>query len=66
MTEDDRKDIEDAIEALNDALDALLEAERGASIAQRERFVFKVGFARGRLSRVSSRIYAGPGEGEVR
>jgi hypothetical protein len=64
MTEDDRKDIEEAIEALNDALEALLAAERGASRAQRERFVFKIGFARGRLSRVSDRIYAGPETGD--
>jgi hypothetical protein len=50
---DDRKDIEDAFRALEDALTAL---EAG----DREMFVFKIGYARGRLSRVSDRIYADP------
>jgi hypothetical protein len=50
MTNFDRKDVEDALRALEDALRAL---EAG----DKEQFVFEIGFARGRLSRVSERIY---------
>jgi hypothetical protein len=64
MTKDDFEDMQDvqeAIDALHEALAALKAAGRaGAGRAERERFVFKIGFARGRLSRVSERIYAGP------
>jgi hypothetical protein len=61
-TEDDRANLDDvtgAIQALEEAQDALLAAMTGKGPAEREKFVFKVGFARGRLSRVSSRIYGG-------
>jgi hypothetical protein len=63
--EDDLQNLADLKEveaALIEAHQALTRAMAGLGGAgERERFVFKVGFARGRLSRISSRIY-GAGE----
>jgi hypothetical protein len=51
-------DLKDAEAALIEAHQALTRAMVGLGGAgERERFVFKLGFARGRLSRVSSRIF---------
>jgi hypothetical protein len=61
--EDDRLNLADLKEveaALIEAHQALTRAMVGlGGTGERERFVFKVGFARGRLSRVSERIYRG-------
>jgi hypothetical protein len=60
MTEDDQQsiiDINHVIAALEIALEALRKATEGQGGGQREQFVFQIGFARGRLSRVSERIY---------
>jgi hypothetical protein len=46
-------DLGEAIEALESARDALRKGQDA-----REKFIFDVGFARGRLARVSDRIYA--------
>ena len=58
MTGDDLKTVEDAIRALMEARDALKAARAGGGEADYEQFAFKVGFARGLLSRVSERITA--------
>jgi len=51
-------DLKEVEAALIEAHQALTRAMVGVGVAgERERFVFKVGFARGRLSRISSRIY---------
>jgi hypothetical protein len=51
------KDIE---AALIEARQALVRAISGLDpVANRERFIFRIGFARGRLSRVSDRIHEG-------
>ena len=51
-------DLKDAEEALIEGRQALARAMTGlGGRADRETFVFKVGFARGRLSRITSRIY---------
>jgi hypothetical protein len=54
-------DLKDAEAALIEAHQALTRAMvgLGGGAADREKFIFKVGFARGRLSRVSDRIYRG-------
>jgi hypothetical protein len=54
-------DIVDAVEALTAALEALKAARAGGGPGERERFVFQIGYARGRLSRVSDRIDQGGG-----
>ena len=51
-------DLGDVVKALTEAVDALRDGNR-------EMFVFHVGFARGRLSRVSDRIYKGGEFGEA-
>ena len=58
----------DDFENLNDLCDvvkALTEAVNALRDGKREMFVFQVGFARGRLSRVSDRIYKGGEFGEA-
>ena len=51
-------DLKEVEAALIEAHQALTRAMVGVGVAgERERFVFKVGFAGGRLSRISSRIY---------
>jgi hypothetical protein len=50
-------DLKDIEEALIEAHQALTRAMIGVGAGERERFVFKVGFARGRLSRITDRIY---------
>jgi hypothetical protein len=52
-------DLKDAEEALIEARQALARAMAGlgGGREEREKFIFKVGFARGRLSRITSRIY---------
>ena len=51
-------DLKDVEAALIEAHQALTRAMAGiGGTGERERFVFKVGFARGRLLRISSRIY---------
>jgi hypothetical protein len=61
-------DIGDVVEALTAAVEALKAARAGLYPSGREQFIFQIGFARGRLSRVSERIYkAGEfGEGETK
>lgn len=51
-------DLEDAIKAVEAALEAIQAGEH-------EKFVFQVGFARGRLSRLSARIYEAGEFGEA-
>ena len=51
---DDLKEIERAVIA---ARHSLISAMVGQGQSARESFIFHIGFARGRLSRVSSRIY---------
>ena len=51
---DDLKDVERAV---TEARQALIRAIVGQGPRERETFVFHVGVARGRLSRVESRIY---------
>jgi hypothetical protein len=53
-------DLQDVIEALKEAEQALEAVIDGVGRGEREKFVFKVGFARGRLSLVTDRIYRGP------
>jgi hypothetical protein len=51
-------DLKDAEAALIEARQALVRAMSGfGGQAERERFIFKVGFARGRLEGISSRIH---------
>ena len=51
-------DLEEIEAALIDAHQALTKAMVGLGVrAEREKFVFKVGFARGKLSRITERIY---------
>jgi hypothetical protein len=50
-------DLKDIEEALIEAHQALMRAMVGLGAGERERFIFKVGFARGRLERVTERIY---------
>ena len=57
MTEDDLADLEDAIEALEAARDALKACMARDDAGERERFVFQLGYARGRLYRIFARIY---------
>lgn len=52
-------DLTEIIKALDEAQDALMLAMQGRGEGEREKFIFKVGFARGRLSKVSQRIYGG-------
>lgn len=60
---DDLKDIEAALIEARQALARVMSGIGGT--ADREKFVFQVGFARGRLSRVSDRIYKGGEFGEA-
>jgi hypothetical protein len=60
--EDDKMnlaDIREARGALEAAEEGLRKAMEGQGQDERERFIFHVGFARGRLARVSERIYRG-------
>ena len=59
MNEDELNlaDLKDIEEALIEAHQALMRAMVGLGAGERERFIFKVGFARGRLERVTERIY---------
>jgi hypothetical protein len=59
MNEDELNlaDLKDIEEALIEAHQALMRAMVGLGAGERERFIFKVGFARGRLERVTKRIY---------
>ena len=50
------EDLQDVAEAIEEALEASQAVLAGGSQAERERLVFYVGFARGRLTRVSDRI----------
>jgi hypothetical protein len=50
-------DLKEARAALEMADEALRKAVEGQGQGQREMFVFHVGWARGRLSRVTDRIY---------
>jgi hypothetical protein len=60
------QDVEDVLAALIEARHALTRVIAGLGApGDRETFIFKVGFARGRLSRVSERIYAGGELGEA-
>ena len=68
MTERDQAnldDLKDAEAALIEARQALTRAMAGGGRAEREKFVFQVGFARGRLSRLSARIYEAGEFGEA-
>ena len=58
-----RDDVEN-LNDLGDVVRALTEAVGALRAGKREMFVFQVGFARGRLSRVSERIYQGGEFGE--
>jgi hypothetical protein len=44
---------------IGDAVEALTAARAGGGPGERERFIFQIGYARGRLLRVSDRIYQG-------
>ena len=58
--EDDRinlDDVRDVRSALEIALEALRKSMEGLGPVWREQFIFQIGFAIGRLSRVQSRIY---------
>lgn len=62
--EDDRLNFSDLSEiaaAVEEAQKALRMAMEGRGRDAREQFMFHVGFARGRLSRVSDRIYRDTG-----
>jgi hypothetical protein len=50
-------DLKDVAQAVEHALAALKSAMVGGPPGNREAFIFQVGYARGRLSRISSRIY---------
>jgi hypothetical protein len=58
---DDKANLDDIYEvevALMEARHALTKAMTGlGGRGEREEFIYKIGYARGRLSRVSSRIY---------
>jgi hypothetical protein len=61
LSQDDKASLDDIAEveiALMEARHALTKAMTGlGGRSEREEFVYKIGFARGRLARVSSRIY---------
>ena len=60
MTEDDKQNLDDMREAeraLIEARHALTKAMVGQGSHHREAFLFHLGFARGRLSRVCDRVY---------
>ena len=60
MTEDDKQNLADLHQvelAVKEAQEALKSAIVGHGRPARELFLFKVGFARGRLSRVVNRVY---------
>ena len=66
MTEDDKQNLDDLREverAVIEARHALTKAMVGQGSHHREAFLFHLGFARGRLSRVCDRAYGGR-EGE--
>jgi hypothetical protein len=59
-------DVREARDALADAVEALKGAMRHGQPSSRETFLFKLGFARGRLLRVTQRIAsAGEKEGDA-
>ena len=57
---DDKANLDDMREierALIEARQALIKAMAGLGRGERESFIFHIGFARGRLSRICDRIY---------
>lgn len=62
MNEEDKRSLDDLRQverAVVEARIALTKAMVGQGPPARETFIFNIGFARGRLSRISERIYAG-------
>ena len=60
--QDDKQSLDDLHQverAVIEARHALTKAMVGHGPRERESFIFNIGFARGRLSRISERIYAG-------
>jgi hypothetical protein len=60
--QDDKQSLDDLHQverAVIEARHALTKAMVGHGPRERESFIFNVGFARGRLSRIAERIYAG-------
>jgi hypothetical protein len=60
--QDDKQSLDDLHQverAVIEARHALTKAMVGHGQRERESFIFNIGFARGRLSRIAERIYAG-------
>jgi hypothetical protein len=60
--QDDKQSLDDLHQverAVIEARHALTKAMVGHGPRERESFIFNIGFARGRLSRIAERIYAG-------